>query len=270
MNELEWKSKEPVFVIGFPKSGNTWLARLLAEITDSNIAVSDLKDRVNSADNSLHRGGKYLIYKKHIVEDVSEILQYKRVYIVRDVRDVLPSWFFHCNRWASSNSYFKKTKLYNWYYDSEILKSNEILRGNPWSEFYVRLLHFLRFIILGKNNRIKIGNWSEHVTYWKQQPGVVIVRYEDLLKNTEREIKRIFDLLKIKIPDEIIAKSAKNQSFKTKKLKFIQNMDVKNATFLRNGKSGNWKNILSSPVIKKIESKHGHVMSELGYKMEDD
>jgi len=41
MNDVEVKNKEPLIVIGFPKSGNTWFARLLAEVTQSNIFFCD-------------------------------------------------------------------------------------------------------------------------------------------------------------------------------------------------------------------------------------
>jgi len=55
MNEV--KTKEPIFVVGFPKSGNTWLARLLAEITQSNIEANN---PIDIADNLLSRKGSYL------------------------------------------------------------------------------------------------------------------------------------------------------------------------------------------------------------------
>ena len=40
-------NKEKIYVVGFPKSGNTWLARLLAEITSSKVAVDNPHDTIN-------------------------------------------------------------------------------------------------------------------------------------------------------------------------------------------------------------------------------
>ena len=53
---------EPIYVIGYPKSGNTWLARMIAEVLRANIASADV---INSSDNRQDRDGKYLIIKKH-------------------------------------------------------------------------------------------------------------------------------------------------------------------------------------------------------------
>ena len=52
MRGFKLKEQEDIYVIGFPKSGNTWLARLLAEVTDSNLVPSN---PVDAADYSLER-----------------------------------------------------------------------------------------------------------------------------------------------------------------------------------------------------------------------
>jgi hypothetical protein len=118
MKVVDMKNKEPIYVIGFPKSGNTWFARLLAEVTDSNIKATNL---IDSSENSLDKKGKHVIYKEHVLEDVDSILQCKVVYIVRDVRDVLVSWFFHCNRWMPHERAIENT-LYRQYLNYEVKK----------------------------------------------------------------------------------------------------------------------------------------------------
>ena len=95
MNKLKEKGGRAIYVLGFPKSGNTWLARLLSEVTQSNILA---EDPVNTADNSLDRQGNFVIHKEHVVRDEQVVLKEQVVYIIRDIRDVLVSGFYHNNR----------------------------------------------------------------------------------------------------------------------------------------------------------------------------
>ena len=87
-------SKEAqIYVVGFPKSGNTWLLRILCDLCDANI---DQGGVVNRADYRANR--QKTIIKMHFEDPNSVILGGKVIYIVRDVRDVLVSGFFHTHR----------------------------------------------------------------------------------------------------------------------------------------------------------------------------
>lgn len=91
--------------------------------------------------------------------------------------------------------------------------------------------------------KIRIGNWSNHVNYWSSKD-FVVVRYEDLLKDTKYELKRILSELEINTNDTIIEDAIKKQSFAKKKQDFIDAGDELNTKFLRSGKVGAWRNIL--------------------------
>jgi len=258
------KNKEPIYVIGFPKSGNTWLARMLAEMTRSNIAVSTPMDVVNAADNSSERNGRYVIHKEHVVKDVDGVLQSKVIYIVRDVRDVLVSWFFHCNRWIRPESIIGNA-LCKRYLNHEVKKSINILRSSIEAEFIAEMRYRLRLLLRGKSDRMIIGGWSEHVHFWTCEPSVVVVKYEDLLKDTEGELRRIAISLGLAIDFGQIPRVVFNQSFKKKKIDFQNKGDDKNSRFLRSGKAGSWKDFLDISTVKKIECKHADIMNKFGY-----
>jgi hypothetical protein len=267
MNEVKVKSKEPIFVVGFPKSGNTWLARLLAELTQSNIAVNNSSDAVNMADNSSKRKGCYIIHKEHVVNNVEEVLQGRVVYIVRDVRDVLVSGFFHNNRWCN-NDLIKRNILYRWYFNHEVRKLNEMWRGNIWAEFRLRAIYFFKFLISYKFKKISIGNWSDHVTFWSRNQSVVIVKYENLLHDVEKEMKRILSIFEIDVSGKVLQEAISNQSFKKKKSEFLRSGDSQNLKFLRSGTAGGWRYLFSPAMVKEIEIKHELVMNRCGYKIE--
>ena len=258
---MDMKHKEPIYVIGFPKSGNTWLARLLSEVTQSEIEATNV---VDGADNSSDKKGSYIIHKQHSVEDVEKVLECKVIFIVRDVRDVLVSAFFFCNTFVCEDWVKRKGRvgwirglLYKAYFQHQISRTNEHLCGNE-------LLVILNWMRGDKN---EIGSWSDHVLYWSSQPGVLIVRYEDLLNNTEYEMRRILDALGITVDNEKIINTVINQSFDNKKENFLNSDNLSNFKFLRSGKSGGWCEFLSQPMVENIEKKHGDVMRQFGYKL---
>ena len=158
MSESKENNKEPIFVIGFPKSGNTWLARLLAEITQSEMESSNT---VDSADNSaMRRRGGHLICKRHDSVKEFSLEDVPIVYIIRDVRDVLVSAFFFNNRFVTedlvkldSNLRGIKRLLYRLYFWNQIRRMNRQWCGNE--------LTVLRNWIHGRKSTV--GSWSEHV-----------------------------------------------------------------------------------------------------------
>lgn len=88
----------PFYVIGYPKSGNTWLVRLLSDVTNSEIASDNPIDTV---DNMNRTNRSFQIIKDHysryskpnFITENSHIVD-----IVRDFRDVIVSGFFHNHR----------------------------------------------------------------------------------------------------------------------------------------------------------------------------
>jgi hypothetical protein len=84
--------KIPIYVVGFPKSGNSWLSRLLGDALDS--PVEAMKGKIALADEGFDRRGPFVIHQDHLVglpeEDNARI-----VYILRDPRDVIVSNYFY-------------------------------------------------------------------------------------------------------------------------------------------------------------------------------
>lgn len=265
MSESIESNKEPVFVVGFPKSGNTWLARLLAEVTDSNIAVNNPLDGVNMADNSSERKGQFIIHKEHVVNNIEQAMQSKVVYIVRDVRDVLVSGFFFSNPFVCEDGVriVRKCRglrgiMYRAYFRHQIRRMNKQWCGNEMSV----LVHWVK----GEKNLV--GSWSEHIEFWTKHPSVIVVRYEDLLRDTEAEMRKILLAFKLDVSDEVLLKAISKQSFKKKKSDFLKSGDSLNTKFLRRGKAGGWKEFLPTTVVREIEQKHADVMNTYGYKLE--
>ena len=265
MNKLKEKGGRAIYVLGFPKSGNTWLARLLSEVTQSNILA---EDPVNTADNSSDRKGDFTIHKEHVARDEQVLLKEQVVYIIRDIRDVLVSGFYHNHRWLNDEK-INNNIIARLYFYAQIKRLNNKWQGSYWNEIKHNAGLLIKRMVGYNFEKIRIGNWSNHVNYWSSKD-FVVVRYEDLLKDTKHELKRILSELEINANDTIIEDAVKKQSFAKKKQDFIDAGDELNTKFLRSGKIGAWRNLLPPNVVEIIEKEHGAVMNKYGYKLEHD
>ena len=90
-------SKRKIIVMGFPKSGNTWLARLLAEVFDCpSRGYLFSKDGKDPVIEGLNRQSGIEVYKSHHTCDIDNLKLFKKsdikldncIYIVRDIRDL--------------------------------------------------------------------------------------------------------------------------------------------------------------------------------------
>ena len=260
------KEREDIHVVGFPKSGNTWLTRLLADVLectagtgmagrDDGEIASDLNDYF--LDKNKHQ--KFKILKTHYLP--KRQLEYSKnlkriVYIKRDFKDVLISAFFHQFAVADSD-----VRLVNFF---------QLIKRRP------------KKIILYIGNRYKlwkliekltdkwsddVGSWLEHFNEWQKysrdnpEKSIVFTTYEDMTRDTSGEIVAILKNLKLPAYDfKKIEASIKRQSFKNKK-KYFKNLSCDdkivsgkffNIRFLRKGEVGDWKNYLSKAMIRKI------------------
>ncbi len=173
------------------------------------------------------------------------------IYIVRDPRDVLVS-FAHHN-------------------DETIEETSKKIVGN--------------YILNAKvKNKIPIymGSWPFHYNSWKQFKAsgrYLLIKYEDLIINKERTLKKTLDFIKkltnakFLIQDEKIKKIIDQIEF-TKLQKLEQEVGFKEAkknkkgdkiTFFREGKSRQWENKLDSKIRNEIETICKNEMKELGY-----
>lgn len=258
------KAKD-IYVVGFPKSGNTWLARLIAEITNSNINVDDTKDVINNADNKLERKGNYKIHKIHDSTNSEKILKSNKVvYIVRDVRDVLISGFFFNNPQFNEEQ-VKNIFIIKKYFNYEIKKLNNIWQGNLLTNTIVTLNIILAKL---KNENYPygyVGSWSEHINTWSNNSNTIVVKYEDMLLDTHSELQRVVKFLNLNVKDTDLIKVIENQSFEYKKKKFLEQGDNVNVKFMRSGKSGKWKILLDNNIIDIIESRQKRMMHKYNY-----
>jgi hypothetical protein len=172
------------------------------------------------------------------------------VYIVRDPRDVAVSFYF-----------------YN-------LKVRVIPDGYSMDEFVER---FVAAKVVGYADRV--GCWQDHVLSWMRlregKPGFRLVRYEDLLADPEKQLRRLAPLLGIDPTPERIDRAVRLSSAShMQSLEKQQSKDWvatkgtrQDIPFVREAKAGTWKNKLSAAAVRTIEQAWGSTMEELGYEL---
>ena len=240
---------DDTFLVSYPKSGNTWARFLIANLLRPNeqVGFSNIHQIIPGIDVVPHREmlrfPRPRIIKSHQYFDT----RYKRVvYIVRDPRDVALSEY-HAQR-----------------------KSKRIGDDYPIQEF-------VRSFLAGES--CDYGSWGEHAASWLStrygQAGFLLLRYEDMLRDTAGELSRMAGFLGIHSTSEQIEQAvARSRADKMRKLEKSQASQF-NATkdtrqdilFVRNAKAGGWHSELPEASILQIEQAWGHLIRWLGYEL---
>ena len=120
--------------------------------------------------------------------------------------------------------------------------------------------------------RTVTGSWSEHVATWTDiaHPTVLVVRYEDMVGKPERTFARIARHLLLKPTREQLRQAIDLTSFKRLQAKeaaagFVEKPDTSVDPFFREGRAGQWREILSPEQIDRIVTAHGEQMARFGY-----
>ncbi|MDJ0535701.1 MAG: sulfotransferase domain-containing protein [Xenococcaceae cyanobacterium MO_207.B15] len=255
-----------IIVCGYPKSGNTWLTRLTAEILGCSV-VGFWCEPFNKEEaiEGRERDSNYQCFKAHHnIDQMNHTFAYyangseKIIYIVRDPRDVV----------VSASYYFSlKKPRYKRIYNFMSLVPYGL-------SAYYKLFHtqkykldtLTRILLKGANQGqfwLRVP-WKDHVMGYLKSSSLLI-RYEDLRAEPISEAKRICEYLNIERSEKKLMESIYNQSFEKKKKMFLDSSQLKNASFLRKGTSGEWNKMLSAENIKMINEELGDFLAELGY-----
>jgi hypothetical protein len=109
----------------------------------------------------------------------------------------------------------------------------------------------LRNLIL--ETRSPYGTWSTNVKAWLSRPGVVLIRYEDMVKNASGEI------------DRAIASLGLNCPLVTTTLPTFQEMKAVDQRLVRRGVVGSWKDEFPQDLLPLFWEHNGDVMRQCGY-----
>src|SRR5262249_54971053 len=179
---------DDVFLVSYPKSGNTWTRFLLGNLIfpDTPVTFANIHSLVpfppSTPRRDFDRAPRPRVIKSHGCFDPA----FPRViYIVRDPRDVVISQYH----------FFRKIR--------------EIDDDLPMGTFVDRFL-------MGETSIGPHGSWGENVMTWliarEGDPRFLMLRYEDLVEDTERELRKIIPFLDLKITPTQITQAVERSS----------------------------------------------------------
>jgi len=239
---------DDTFLVSFPRSGNTWTRFLVCNLMnpDDPVNFAQLESRIpeiyDVPDRNLRAFPRPRIIKSHECFDP----RYRKIiYIVRDPRDVLVS-----------------------YYEFQ-LKRRVVSDDCSLEQFLPRFME--------SEFEPKTGSWRDHVVSWTATRGghrsFLLLRYEDLLADTQKESAKIASFLGLdSSPDRIaraVALSSADRMRELEKEQSHQWKETRNTRqdkpFIRKAAAGGWKSTLPERCVAQIESAWGDVMRSMGY-----
>jgi Sulfotransferase domain len=240
---------DDVFLVSFPKSGNTWTRFLIANLAHPETPATFgnihelVPDPEGTAKRLFDRIPRPRIIKSHECFDP----RYPRVmYIVRDPRDVALSQY-HYHR-----------------------KCRKIDDDYPIEKFVDRFI---------AGETCPHGSWGENVSTWlvtrRTDPRFLLLRYEGIAGDTPRELSKIAAFVGISAtPERILQAVERSSADNMRKLEKAQShlstltkTSRKDLPFVRAAGAGGWRTGLPEPLVAKIEAAWAPVMQYLGYEL---
>jgi len=167
----------------------------------------------------------------------------KIVYIVRDGRDVVNSYFHRIEKVWSADKRFS-------------IRVAARFRGViPWRvRYYLATRYFATL-------------WAEHVVD-ALDSGVSMVRYEDVLDNAQGEIDNLITILDAEASHEETSKAVDH--FTLKKMKESARKVVGQSRITdRVGGAGNWIEYFTKRDIEWFDRQYGYLLQRLGYQTKE-
>jgi hypothetical protein len=106
--------------------------------------------------------------------------------------------------------------------------------------------------------------WASYIASWERRCDVLLVRYEDLLRDARGELLRTLDWLSCVVPEQDISTAIAENSFVALKRKFDQTFKIN--TFFRKGTAGQWLQHFSAQNLIDFDSRAGETLKSLGYR----
>ncbi len=250
------RNKQTIFVSAYPKSGSTWLTRLLADILNSPSAgCMPSEDRNEVATEGQGRPGPYIVRKGHFVlidNDTGPVVprphrlawrqltDEKVVFLVRDPRDICISGAHH---WRQTPEKFLDRMI-----------KGDVARCGRWDEYVESW-------------------WYDKLNYFELE----IVKYERLLNNPFQVLPTVIDLLGCAWNRVFLYEAIQRQSFSARRQKIYRNLDSIDPgssdkelrrNNMRKGIVGDWRNHFTPQMNDKIWDEFGWMIERLGYERE--
>ena len=224
-----------VIVNEYPKSGGSWFSQMLSEALDLPFPRNRLPMMTSC------------LMQCHVLNPAGM----RRVVVVwRDGRDVAVSFYHHLLFGHEHGAA-----------DAGLRLGVKLGIEDP-SDIRTNLPRLIRALNEGEAG--PSFSWAEFARTWHGRPGVLEVRYEDLLDDAEGELARIVTGLTGQAPDPArIAAIVSKYSFAAQSNR--ARGEEQRGSFLRKGVAGDWVNHFTPEAEALFDEYAGDAMRALGY-----
>jgi len=280
--------KNIIWLASYPKSGNTWMRSLLANILYLKNSDDDFNFDILKKISEFDTLANYMFLNKESIKDggLKRLENISKHWIKAQINFNLKDKKKLFKTHASNISY-----LGNAYTNSETTKGLIYIIRDPRDVVISYSKHLNKSIdqvieIIKKDNTITyshknsfpvlMSRWDYHIMSWfNLKAPKIFIQYEHMLENIEMIIKILIKFLNdhldynLTITDKSINKIIENTSFK--KLREKERIEgfpeaSKNSIFFRSGIKNQWQNILSSNQEKIISEAFHQTMKKFNYK----
>lgn len=233
-----------IFLVSYPKSGNTWMRFLLANlITQKDISFRNFNYVVPDIYQTSKKQIDNLLNPRIIKSHEPFVSDYPKViYIYRDPRDIVISYYFWEKKYKNIDTSIEE---------------------------------YIEKFIKGENS--PYGPWNEHLKSWfncplKENNKILFLKYEDLKKDTFGEMVKVCFFLNLDFEDKKIREAIEKSDFK--RMQKLEEKDQMNADYLkgssksikfvRSGKS-EWNQYFTEDLKKSFKDSFGEDLIKYKY-----
>ena len=278
-----------IWIASYPKSGNTWVRSMVSSLVYSENGIFNFNqlskisqfpnkeyfEKFTNNFGDIHQIKKYWITAQDKINLDNRIKFFKThhinckigdhsftnkentkatIYIVRDPRNLINSISNHYSKTLEESYKFLTT--------SRFIGGRQNLGG------------------IKKNDLVTLlGTWNDHFKFWtRNNENLLIIKYENLIKNTKIELERLITFLRKYIKIETNEQKEKN-ILRTTSFQYLKKMEKKGlfkenafnksqnkkVDFFNLGPENKWENLLKEDLKNRIEKIFKSEMNELGY-----
>jgi aryl sulfotransferase len=117
-----------------------------------------------------------------------------------------------------------------------------------------------------------LGSWSSHIESWVDRSGLplLLVRYEDMIADTEDALDRVIAFQRWDIDRETITQAVINSRFthlqgSERASGFRETSRKARTLFFRRGHVNSWRDELAPDLVRRLVDAHGDMMRRFGY-----
>lgn len=236
-----------VHILGYPKSGTTWVCQLVADYL-----------QLPHPQMSIFPIGFPAIMHGH--QTVSKKRPHS-IYVTRDGRDVMASYYFFMIRNLDQTGKHRPEKRLERFFPPNADKSD--IRAN--------LPYFIK-MQMTRPIASKV-NWADHAQSFLRSGmrDIPLLRYESLLEDGQTALSNAITTLTGEPADEkSVADALQRYDFNRQKKKTKPASDGQNKiSVMRKGIHGDWKNHFTKEAAEVFQSFAGDTLIELGYESDD-